>query len=87
MNVVRRIGATLGCLTLGAAGVFLTAPAAQADVNACVQYLESQGYQVNSDHFFACYVAKDDWSLCYYTLTDEYVHPAVAARACDYGRA
>jgi hypothetical protein len=87
MNIIRKIATTLGCLALAASGVFLIAPAAQADTQTCLDYLESQGYPFVVDHFYGCYHAKRDWALCYYTLTDAYVRPGVAARACDLGQA
>lgn len=32
MSCIRKIATALGCVTLAASGIFLTAPAAQADV-------------------------------------------------------
>ncbi|MER5295581.1 hypothetical protein ABT382_26435 [Streptomyces pharetrae] len=33
MDIIRKMATTLGCVTLAASGVFLTAPAAQADTH------------------------------------------------------
>ncbi|MEU3822999.1 hypothetical protein AB0E74_25765 [Streptomyces sp. NPDC030392] len=86
MNVIRKIGATLGCLALGAAGTFLTAPAAQADMNACASYLQSQGYSLNYVRIGACYSAEDqDWDQCYHQLQWDGVYFLHAGRACDLG--
>lgn len=87
MNVIRKIAAALGGVTLAVSGVIIAAPGAQADTDACLNYLQSQGYSYNLDHFYACYHAKSDWMLCYDILTDAYIHPGVAARACDLGAA
>ncbi|MEV5887223.1 hypothetical protein AB0L74_31990 [Streptomyces sp. NPDC052020] len=87
MNAIRKIATTLGGVTLAVSGVLFAAPAAQADTNACLNYLQSQGYPYNIDHFYGCYHAKSDWTLCYAILRDAYVHPGVAARACDLGAA
>lgn len=85
MNVIRKIVTTLGGVTLAVSAVFFAAPAAQADTDACLNYLQSLGYPYDIDHFYGCYHAKRDWMLCYGILEDAYIHPGVAARACDLG--
>ncbi|MEV5887218.1 hypothetical protein AB0L74_31965 [Streptomyces sp. NPDC052020] len=69
MNAIRKIATTLGCVTLAVSGVFFAAPTAQADINDCLSFLESQGYHHPRDvHSWSCSKAQsgelDDWQLC-----------------------
>ncbi|GAA2424555.1 hypothetical protein [Streptomyces glaucus] len=84
MRFIREMATVLSGIALAVSGAFLTAPAAHADTDSCLSYLESQGYTFKTEHFYACYHGHRDWMLCYDILRDENVHYGVAARACDH---
>jgi hypothetical protein len=83
MNAIRKIATTLGGVTLAVSGVFFAAPAAQADVNDCLSYLESEGYPPTDLRVDACSLAeRGDWIMCVDILD---VPHGVAYLACYRG--
>ncbi|WP_336318027.1 hypothetical protein [Streptomyces lavendofoliae] len=87
MNAIRKIATTLGGVTLAVSGVFFAAPAAQADANDCLSYLESKGYSPGDLHVAACsYAERGDWEFCLDILEEFANVPyGVAYWACYMG--
>ncbi|MET9977650.1 hypothetical protein ACFYOI_14710 [Streptomyces microflavus] len=79
--LTHRLTAVLGGLALAVGGLLVTAPAAHADSDSCVSYLERFG-QAEEDIRPACDTgARGDYFECLGFLED-IVEPRVAVQAC-----
>ncbi len=88
MSFIRKAAAAFGCLALAGSGVFLTAPAAQANAHDCMEFLRRQGQYLNGTRTNACYFAEwGDWQNCYNLLVYDGVPSWAARPACDRGAA
>ncbi|WP_030160870.1 hypothetical protein [Streptomyces sp. NRRL S-244] len=85
MRASTRIASVLTGLTLALGGVAFTAPAAQADVSACINQVERelQGGEAPDSVRMACYVGlTGDQAHCVSGLTAGGVTNGTAASAC-----
>ncbi|MFF3015949.1 hypothetical protein [Streptomyces sp. NPDC057939] len=85
MRTSTRIAGVLSGLALAVGGVAFTAPAAHADVTACINQVERelQGGEAPDSIRMACYVGlTGDQAKCVTGLTDSGVTNGTATSAC-----